>query len=93
MRAASAGQTGSNILKARSSASAASWRDAASRIGFRAALQPQQTLSRKQYENLHDSGQAAGLSAPHDGFVIESVGTSQSPGINDEGIEYYRFLN
>jgi hydroxymethylglutaryl-CoA synthase len=71
---------------------AAHWRDAAARIGFSAALEPQQTLTRQQYENLHDSGQAAGLIPPLDGFVIESVGSSANPAINDDGIEYYRFL-
>ncbi|MDH3505664.1 MAG: hydroxymethylglutaryl-CoA synthase, partial [Gammaproteobacteria bacterium] len=69
------------------------WEDAAARIGFTAALQPQQTLTRKQYENLHDNGQADGLIAPETGFIIESVGSSAQPGINDEGIEYYRFLS
>jgi len=69
------------------------WEAAAARIGFSAALQPQQTLTREQYENLHDNGQANGLIAPDTGFVIESVGSSAQPGINDEGIEYYRFLS
>jgi len=72
---------------------AGSWRDAASRVGFRAALAPHQTLSRTQYETLHDTGQAAGLIAPREGFVIESVGCSENPSIHDEGIEYYRFLS
>lgn len=69
------------------------WRDAAARIGFADALQPQQNLTREQYEELHDNGRAAGLIAPDTGFVIESVGSSAQPGINDEGIEYYRFLS
>ena len=72
---------------------ARSWREAASRIGFAAALDPQQTLTREQYEQLHDNGQASGLVAPDTGFVIESVGSSAQPGINDEGIEYYRYLS
>ena len=69
------------------------WKQAAARIGFAAALEPQQSLTREQYENLHDNGQANGLIAPDTGFIIESVGSSAQPGINDEGIEYYRFLN
>jgi hydroxymethylglutaryl-CoA synthase len=69
------------------------WKEAAARIGFTAALQPQQNLTREQYEHLHDNGQASGLIAPDTGFIIESVGSSAQPGINDEGIEYYRFLN
>ncbi|HSG65807.1 MAG TPA: hydroxymethylglutaryl-CoA synthase [Gammaproteobacteria bacterium] len=72
---------------------AAGWRNAAAKIGFRAALEPHQTLTRTQYESLHDRGQAAGLVAPTTGFVVDSVGSSATPGINDEGIEYYRFLN
>jgi len=68
------------------------WREAAAKIGFRAALEPHQRLTRGQYESLHDSGQAAGLVAPTAGFVVDSVGSSATPGINDEGIEYYRFL-
>lgn len=72
---------------------AAQWRDAAAKIGFRAALEPQQTLSRLQYENLHDSGQATGLVTPHAGFIVDSVGSSANPSINDEGVEYYRFLS
>jgi hydroxymethylglutaryl-CoA synthase len=71
---------------------AADWRAAAGKIGFRAALEPHQTLDRQQYESLHDSGQAAGLIAPQDGFVVDSVGASRNPAINDEGVEYYRFL-
>ena len=69
------------------------WQDAAARIGFATALQPQQNLTREQYEQLHDSGRASGLIAPDTGFVIDSVGASAQPGINDEGIEYYRFLS
>jgi len=68
------------------------WHQATAKIGFRAALEPHQTLTRGQYESLHDSGQAAGLVAPTTGFVVDSVGSSATPGINDEGIEYYRFL-
>lgn len=72
---------------------ASQWREAAAKIGFRAALEPHQTLSRVQYENLHDSGQATGLVAPRAGFVVDSVGSSANPSINDEGVEYYRFLS
>ncbi len=69
------------------------WRQAATRIGFAEALQPQQKLTREQYEQLHDNGRASDLIAPDTGFIIESVGSSAKPGINDEGIEYYRFLS
>jgi hydroxymethylglutaryl-CoA synthase len=69
------------------------WRVAAKKIGFAAAMEPQQTLTRAQYETLHDSGQATDLLEPNRGFVIESVGSSANTGINDEGVEYYRFLS
>jgi len=68
------------------------WQDAASKIGFKAALEPYQNLTQTQYENLHDTGEAAGLIAPADGFLISSVGSSANPNFSDEGIEYYRYL-
>ncbi len=68
------------------------WRDAASRIGFEAALEPYQDLTKTQYENLHDTGTAHGLEDPDEGFVIESVGSSANSKFSDEGIEYYRFV-
>ena len=68
------------------------WQDAASRIGFMAALEPYQNLTRTQYESLHDTGEAAGLIAPANGFLIASVGSSANPNFSDEGIEYYRYL-
>ena len=68
------------------------WQEAAAKIGFAAALEPYQDLTRTQYENLHDSGNAAGLIEPDDGFVIESIGTSSNPKFSDEGIEYYRLV-
>jgi hydroxymethylglutaryl-CoA synthase len=69
------------------------WREAAAKIGFKAALEPRQDLTRAQYEMLHDTGDAAGLDEPEDGFVIESIGTSSNLNFSDEGIEYYRFLS
>jgi hydroxymethylglutaryl-CoA synthase len=69
------------------------WEDAASRIGFKSALESAQNLTRGQYESLHDSGTAQGLSDPGDGFVIDTIGRNRNPQLSDEGIEYYRFLN
>jgi hydroxymethylglutaryl-CoA synthase len=69
------------------------WRAAAAKIGFQEALEARQDLTRAQYESLHDSGNAQGLSAPADGFVIESIGTNKNPAFSDEGIEYYRFVS
>jgi hydroxymethylglutaryl-CoA synthase len=68
------------------------WQDAAAKIGFEAALEPYQDLTRAQYECLHDTGNAEGLLVPEDGFVIESVGSSSNPRFSDEGVEYYRFV-
>jgi len=69
------------------------WADAAARIRFVDALEPHQSLTRAQYESLHDTGNAAGLLTPSAGFVVSDVGRSATPGIHDEGIEYYRYLS
>ncbi len=71
---------------------AAGWRDAASKIGFKRALDAYQDLTREQYESLHDTGDASDLDAPTEGFVIKSVGTTSKPNFSDEGIEYYQYL-
>ena len=71
---------------------APSWRKAAAKIRFQAALEPHQDLTRVQYENLHDTGSARGLMEPEDGFVIQSIGSSANPNFSDEGVEYYRFV-
>jgi 3-hydroxy-3-methylglutaryl CoA synthase len=68
------------------------WRDAAGKIGFEAALEPHQDLTQTQYENLHDTGNARGLMEPEDGFVIQSIGSSANANFSDEGVEYYRFV-
>ncbi|HEX5420533.1 MAG TPA: hydroxymethylglutaryl-CoA synthase [Gammaproteobacteria bacterium] len=68
------------------------WAAAAAKIGFEAALEPSQNLTRVQYESLHETGDAEGLRAPAEGFVIESIGSSANPRFSDEGIEYYRYL-
>ena len=68
------------------------WREAASRIGFGAALEPFQDLTQQQYEQLHDTGKTTGLDAPEEGFVIQAIGASSAPSFSDEGIEYYRFV-
>jgi hydroxymethylglutaryl-CoA synthase len=68
------------------------WRAAAAKIGFQAALDPYQDLTKTQYENLHDTGTAQGLGAPEDGFVIQSIGSTANAKFSDEGVEYYRFV-
>lgn len=71
---------------------APTWREAAAKIGFEAALEPHQDLTKAQYESLHDTGTAQGLVDPDDGFVIQSIGSSANSKFSDEGIEYYRFV-
>jgi hydroxymethylglutaryl-CoA synthase len=71
---------------------APTWREAAAKIGFEAALETYQDLTKAQYETLHDTGTAQGLRDPEDGFVIQSIGSSANPKFSDEGIEYYRFV-
>jgi hydroxymethylglutaryl-CoA synthase len=71
---------------------APTWRDAASKIGFSAALEAHQDLTQAQYESLHDTGTAQGLRDPDQGFVIQSIGSSANPNFSDEGIEYYRYV-
>jgi hydroxymethylglutaryl-CoA synthase len=68
------------------------WNEAAGKIAFKAALDAHQDLTREQYESLHDTGDAPGLDAPPDGFVVQSVGTNSSPKFSDEGIEYYELV-
>jgi hydroxymethylglutaryl-CoA synthase len=70
----------------------ADWDEAAAKIGFEAALEDYQDLTREQYEQLHDTGTARGLAEPEDGFVIQSVGSSANAKFSDEGIEYYRYV-
>ena len=77
---------------ARATREGTSWRKAAAKIRFQAALEPHQDLTRVQYENLHDTGSARGLMEPEDGFVIQSIGSSANPNFSDEGVEYYRFV-
>ena len=68
------------------------WENAALKIGFKEALESSQTLTKVQYESLHDTGLAQDLMEPENGFVIESVGQSSNPNFSDEGIEYYKFV-
>lgn len=71
-----------------------SWREAAARIGFKAALEQGLNLSRSEYESLHDTGCLEDLQR-FDGvdhrFFIERIGRGQEDGYDDIGLEYYRF--
>ena len=69
------------------------WEAAAAKIGFQAALETYQDLTRAQYESLHDTGNAPGLREPDEGFVVDAIGASTNPQLSDEGIEYYRYLS
>ncbi len=68
------------------------WQAAASRIGFRNALETWQPLTQSLYESLHDNGVAPGLDKLTEGFVVDSIGSVSNPAFSDEGIEYYRFV-
>ena len=69
------------------------WQDAAARIGFGAALNPALNLSRAQYESLHETGDATGLEyEPSREFIVDRIGDGARPHLDDEGIEYYRFV-
>jgi len=70
-----------------------SWRDAAARIGLRAALSSPIDLSQRHYEALHD-GDDSGFDCPaHEQFVISRTGQTYAPAFQDLGIEYYDFVN
>ncbi len=70
-----------------------SWKEAAARIGFRAALDGAVDLSREQYEALHDGGDVPGLAyTPQDEFRIARVGKSYDPTFQDLGVEYYEYV-
>lgn len=69
------------------------WQDAASRIGFAAALQPFQALSFDQYYALHETGTANGLDwFGERAFLIDHVGCGGTAPLANDGIEYYRLV-
>jgi hydroxymethylglutaryl-CoA synthase len=70
------------------------WQQAASKIGFAHALTGYQDLTQAQYETLHDTGDATELEfSPSGEFIVDAIGDSCHPSFQDEGIEYYRFIN
>lgn len=70
-----------------------SWREGASRIGFARALDNAVDVSREQYEQLHDSGEADGLrNPPKDEFRVVRIGDRAEDAFTDTGIEYYRYF-
>jgi hydroxymethylglutaryl-CoA synthase len=67
------------------------WREAAAKIGFRAALDVSTDLTRAQYEALHD-GQPVELDCPaSDRFVITRTGGTYDAAFQDLGVDYYEF--
>jgi hydroxymethylglutaryl-CoA synthase len=66
---------------------------AASRIGFSHSLQGAVTLSREQYEALHDGTEVPSLSyTPKSEFTIARVGKEYGASFQDLGVEYYDFV-
>jgi hydroxymethylglutaryl-CoA synthase len=65
----------------------------AARIGFAQALADSVTLSRAQYEALHDGTQIPSLTyTPKNEFAIARVGKQDGASFQDLGVEYYDFV-
>ena len=72
---------------------ATTWKDAAKRIKFAAAMECVQDLDQSQYKSLHATGHADLLQqAQNQEFMIERIGCSSQPSFADDGIEFYRFV-
>jgi hydroxymethylglutaryl-CoA synthase len=66
---------------------------AAARIGFTRALEGGVTLTRQQYEALHDGTEVPSLTyTPKDEFAIARVGKQYGASFQDLGVEYYDFV-
>ncbi|HKY40080.1 MAG TPA: hypothetical protein VJN18_29295 [Polyangiaceae bacterium] len=66
---------------------------AAARIGFTRALQGAITLTRQQYEALHDGTDVPSLTyTPKGEFAIARVGKQYGASFQDLGVEYYDFV-
>lgn len=66
---------------------------AAARIGFARALEGAVTLTRQQYEALHDGTEVPSLTyTPRDEFAIARVGEQYGASFQDLGVEYYDFV-
>ncbi len=69
------------------------WRNAATRIGFDAALRGAVDLSRGQYEAWHDHRDTTDIRVhPEDEFVISRIGDRYEEAFQDLGVEYYDFV-
>jgi hydroxymethylglutaryl-CoA synthase len=66
---------------------------AAARIGFAHSLEGSVTLTREQYEALHDGTEVPALTyTPKGEFAIARVGKEYGPSFQDLGVEYYDFV-
>jgi hydroxymethylglutaryl-CoA synthase len=66
---------------------------AAARIGFVRALEGAVTLTRQQYEALHDGTDVPSLTyTPKGEFAIARVGKQYGASFQDLGVEYYDFV-
>ncbi|HEX2871819.1 MAG TPA: hypothetical protein VHP33_11195 [Polyangiaceae bacterium] len=66
---------------------------AAARIGFTRALEGSVTLTRPQYEAMHDGTEVPSLTyTPKDEFAIARVGKQYGASFQDLGVEYYDFV-
>lgn len=66
---------------------------AASRIGFARSLEDSVTLTREQYEALHDGTEVPSLTyTPRDEFTIARVGSTYDASFQDLAVEYYDFV-
>jgi hydroxymethylglutaryl-CoA synthase len=71
----------------------AGYEAAASRIGFARSLEGGVTLTREQYEALHDGTEVPALAyTPKDEFAIARVGKTYGASFQDLGVEYYDFV-
>ena len=72
----------------------ASWREAAARIRFDAAMQSAVDLTQAQYEALHDRRAVPNLDVRViDEFVVDRIGAHDERHFADSGIEYYRYAH
>lgn len=67
------------------------WQAAASKLGFRAALEGAIDLTKEEYEGAHD-GVAPLVSEPTHEFIVERVGEAMEATFQDLGVEYYRYV-
>lgn len=71
----------------------AGYEAAASRIGFARSLEGSVTLTREQYEALHDGTELPALGYTlKDEFAIARVGKTYGASFQDLGVEYYDFV-